>query len=147
MKERIDLLLVEDNEDHVFLTSEALVEGTGDALNIHVARDGEEALDFVYRRGGHADAPRPDLILLDIRLPRKDGFEVLKELKESPEYRSIPIIMLTSSDAEMDVVRGYGLGNNAYIAKPIRFEDFAERIQGLRAFWDRVALLPPKRES
>ena len=102
---KVDVLLVEDNEDHIFLTRKAMLAANGNTFSLHVAMDGEEALDFVFKRGGHSDAPRPDLILLDINLPKKDGFQVLQELKKHPDYRTIPVTMLTSSDAYNDVTK------------------------------------------
>lgn len=144
MSRRVDVLLVEDNEDHVFLTRKAMSVANGDVFDLYIASDGEEALDFVYRRGRFPDAPRPDLILLDINLPKKDGFQVLQELKGNPEYRTIPITMLTSSDACNDVSRCYELGGNAYVAKPTSFEEFAEKLKGIPVFWSHVAALPPR---
>jgi len=144
MKRKINLLLVEDNEDHVYLTRKALMEENAEVFNFSVVNDGEEALKYVYREGEYADAPLPDLILLDVKLPKKDGFEVLQALKSDPKYRTIPIIMLTSSDAEADVLRGYGLGSNAYIAKPIAMDEFAAKLRGIPTFWNKIATLPIK---
>ena len=142
----IHVLLVEDNEDHIFLTRRAL-QSSGLPLAIHVARDGDEALEFVYQAGAHTEAPRPDLILLDVKLPGKDGFEVLQELKSKDDYRSIPIIMLTSSTAEADIIKGYGLGSNSYVSKPVTFDEMVTKLGKLPSYWARTNILPPNRRN
>jgi CheY-like chemotaxis protein len=140
----IHVLLVEDNEDHIFLTRRAL-QSSGLPLTIHVVNDGDEALEFVFQTGAHATAPRPDLILLDVKLPGKDGFEVLQELKSNDAYRSIPIIMLTSSTAEADIIKGYGLGSNSYVSKPVTFDEMVTKLGKLPSYWVRTNILPPHR--
>src|SRR4051812_24241643 len=114
----VEILLVEDNPGDVRLTIEALKEGKV-RNRLNVAKDGVEALDFLYRRGAFANAPRPDIILLDLNLPRKDGREVLQEIKKDPKLRRIPVVVLTTSSAEEDVVRSYDLHVNCYITKPV----------------------------
>lgn len=140
--EAIDILLVEDNPGDVRLTREALRDA-----RIHnrlfVARDGVEALDFLYRRGEHAEVPRPDLILLDWNLPRKNGHEVLQEIKADPVLRRIPVVVLTTSEAEEDVLRAYDLHANCYIPKPVDLGRFLRIVQSIESFWLSVVKLPP----
>ncbi len=141
----IDILLAEDNEDHVFLTKKAISDvKNGMSYRLHVVSDGEEALNYVRGAGKYRDEPRPDLILLDIKMPKKSGLEVLKELKGDPKYRTIPVIMLTSSSDEGDVLRSYGMGSNSYITKPTNFEEFVEKIKSIPMCWCRITTLPPK---
>ena len=137
----IELLLIEDNPGDVRLAQEGLKEGK--ILNrLHVARDGEEALAFLRREGGFADAPRPDLILLDLNLPRKDGREVLAEIKADPKLLRIPVVVLTTSEAEEDVLRSYNLHANCYITKPMDLERFIEVIMAIEQFWFTIVQLP-----
>lgn len=140
--EAIDILLVEDNPGDVRLTREALRDA-----RIHnrlfVARDGVEALDFLYRRGEHAEVPRPDLILLDWNLPRKNGREVLEEIKVDPVLRRIPVVVLTTSQAEEDVLRAYDLHANCYIPKPVDLGRFMQIVKSIESFWLSVVKLPP----
>ena len=136
-----DVLLVEDNPGDVRLTEEAFAEGELDT-EIHVVTDGIEALDFLYRRGDYEDAPRPQIVLLDLNLPRKNGDEVLAELKDDPDLSHIPVIVLTSSEAETDVVRSYELNANAYLTKPVDPETFIEEIRTLERFWLSIVRLP-----
>jgi chemotaxis family two-component system response regulator Rcp1 len=138
----VDILLVEDNPGDVRLTLEALNEGRI-SNRLHVARDGEEAIAFVRRQGVHAGAPRPDLILLDLNLPRKDGREVLEELKNDPDLHRIPVIVLTTSSAEQDILRSYDLHANCFISKPIGYDDFITAVRSLENFWLRIVRLPP----
>jgi CheY-like chemotaxis protein len=137
----LEILLVEDNPADVRLTMEAFREG-----KIHntlaVVRDGVEAIDFLRRRGKYADAVRPDLILLDLNLPRKDGREVLLEIKEDPELRRIPVVVLTTSRAEMDIVRSYNLHANCYIVKPVDLDQFVTVIKSIESFWLTAVVLP-----
>ncbi len=137
-----DILLVEDNPGDVRLTREAFAEG-GIANTIHVATDGVEALDFLYQRGDHADAPRPDVVLLDLNLPRKNGDEVLAAVEDDPDLARIPVIVLTSSNAEEDVVRSYELHANAYLTKPVDPDEFVETVRSFQEFWLSVVRLPP----
>jgi CheY-like chemotaxis protein len=139
----IEILLVEDSESDVVLT-QALFNDAKVINHLSVARDGEEALRRVRLEGEHHDAPRPDLILLDLNLPRKDGREVLRELKQSPdpELRRIPVVVLTTSVLERDVLAAYEQHANAYIAKPIDLDQFASVVNAIEAFWLTVVKLP-----
>lgn len=129
-----DILLVEDNPDHVELILRTLRDNN--LLNqVHVVTNGEEALDFLYRRGKYSDAPRPVLILLDIKLPRVDGIEVLRRIKADPELRSIPVVMLTTSADEQEIVESYNCGANSYIVKPLDFDQFVKAIKTLKLYW------------
>lgn len=136
------VLLVEDNEGDVRLTREALKEGNL-AVELSVARDGVEALDFLRRRGAFSNAVQPDLILLDLNLPRKDGREVLREIKQDPTLLRIPVTVLTTSDAEEDIVRMYDLRVNCYITKPVDMEQFVKIVRLIEEFWFTTVTLPP----
>ena len=139
----IEILLVEDSPADVLLTREAFEQNK--ILNtLYVAEDGIEAMDFLYKRGTYASAPRPDLILLDLNLPRKNGREVLAEIKADPELKKIPIVVLTTSGAEEDVLRAYDLNANCYVVKPVGFDNFMEAIQSIRHFWFSIVTLPPE---
>jgi chemotaxis family two-component system response regulator Rcp1 len=139
----IDILLVDDNPGDVRLTREALKDAK--VLNeIHVARDGVEAMQFVHREGSFKNAPMPDLILLDLNLPRKDGREVLADIKQDPKLCHIPIVVLTTSKAEEDIVKTYNLHANAYITKPVDLNRFVEIMHTLEEFWFTIVKLPPK---
>ncbi len=140
--EPADILLVEDNPGDVRLTKEAFEEG-GISNTLHVATDGAEALDFLYQRGEYEDALRPDIILLDLNLPRMNGDEVLAEIDDDEDLSRIPIIVLTSSEAEEDVVRSYELRANAYLTKPVDPDEFIATVQSFKAFWLSVVRLPP----
>jgi chemotaxis family two-component system response regulator Rcp1 len=139
----IEILLVEDNPADVRLTQEALRESKL-ANNLHTVGDGVEALRFLRRDGDHAGAPRPDLVLLDLNLPRMGGREVLEEVKADPDLRRIPVVILTTSEAEQDVVRSYELHANAYVRKPVDFDRFTEVVRLIEDFWFTVVKLPPK---
>ncbi len=139
--ETIDILLVEDNPGDIDLTREALEEAK--VLNrLHVVEDGEQALDFVFRRGQFTDAPRPDLILLDLNLPKRDGREVLEAIRSDANMTDIPIVILTSSQAEEDIVRAYRLHANCYITKPVNFVQFLKIIHAIEDFWLTIVKLP-----
>ncbi len=140
----IEVLLVEDNPGDVRLTREALKEGKV-FNNLSVAKDGEEALAFLRREGGFAAAPRPDVILLDLNLPRKDGREVLEAIKADPALRTIPVVILTSSEAERDIVRAYELNANCYITKPVDLDQFITVVKSIENFWFTVVKLPRER--
>lgn len=142
----IDILLAEDNEDHIFLIKKAFskVRDNGFKYNLDIVNDGEEVLKYVKRKGKYAGKPRPDLILLDLKMPKKDGFDVLRELKGEPKFKIIPVVVLTSSTDERDVVRSYSLGTNLYVTKPLRFDEFIEKVIGIPHCWCKVATLPPK---
>jgi CheY-like chemotaxis protein len=138
----IEILMVEDNPGDVRLTREALKDHK--VWNqLHVVEDGVAALDFVYRRAAHEKAPRPDLILLDLNLPRKDGREVLAAIKGDPDLKTIPVVILTTSQAEEDVVRAYNLSANCYVTKPVDFEQFTRIVRAIEQFWLTVVTLPP----
>jgi two-component system, chemotaxis family, response regulator Rcp1 len=137
----IELLLVEDNEPDVRLTVEALREAKV-KNRLWVVEDGVEALDFLRRQGRHADAPRPDLILLDLNLPRKDGRQVLQEIKTDESLRRIPVVVLTTSKNEEDVLRAYDLHANCYITKPVDFNRFMDVVKSIENFWLTVVRLP-----
>jgi chemotaxis family two-component system response regulator Rcp1 len=139
----VDILLVEDNIADVRLAQEAFKEGNV-TKTLHVARDGEEALAFLRREGSHANAPRPDLILLDLNLPRKDGREVLREIKGDESLRMIPVIVLTTSQAEEDISHTYDLAANCYVPKPVDFDRFTRVIRTIENFWLTVVQIPPK---
>jgi CheY-like chemotaxis protein len=137
----IEILLVEDNPGDARLTQEALKEGKV-RNNLHMARDGVEAMAFLRREGAYDDKPRPDLVLLDLNLPRKDGREVLAEMKADPELRLIPVVVLTTSEAEQDVLRTYELCANCYITKPVDLEKFITIVRGIEDFWLTIVRLP-----
>jgi two-component system, chemotaxis family, response regulator Rcp1 len=140
----VEILLVEDNAGDHRLTQEALLEGKV-YNNLSWARDGVEALDFLKRRGRHSGAPRPDIILLDLNLPKKDGREVLAEIKGDEDLRSIPVVVLTTSKAEADVLRSYDLHANCYVTKPVDLDKFIAVIQSIDRFWLTIATLPAAR--
>ncbi len=137
----IDILLVEDNPGDVLLTQEAFREGDY-APRLSVVEDGEEALQFLRRLGNFRNAPRPDLILLDLNLPKKDGRELLADVKQDPELHRIPIIVLTTSSAEQDIRRAYSLHANCYLTKPLDMESFLSKVRAVEEFWLKVASLP-----
>ena len=136
------ILLVEDNPGDVRLTKEAFKEGKI-KNTLHVVGDGVEALDYLFQRNEYADAPPPDIVLLDLNLPRKDGDEVLEEINDDPVLSRIPVIVLTSSDAEEDVIRSYDLQANAYLTKPVDPKAFIDTVQTFQSFWLEVVRLPP----
>lgn len=138
----IEILLVEDNPGDVDLAREGLANGKLHN-NLHVVNDGEEAMEFLYRHGAFAEAPRPDLVLLDLNLPKKDGREVLAEIKTDPNLKRIPVVILTTSRAEEDVLRSYNLHANCYITKPIDLEQFIKVVKSIEDFWMSIVVLPP----
>ncbi|MEK7397106.1 MAG: response regulator [Candidatus Poribacteria bacterium] len=135
----MDILLVEDNPDHAMLTKKVL-EDNKVVNKIYLVEDGEEALDFIYHREKYSNgnAPRPGLILLDVKLPKIDGFAVLKQLKNDSEYKNIPIVMLTTSSRDEEIAKGYADGANSYVTKPIRFDEFTEKIKGIGIYWGLI---------
>jgi two-component system, chemotaxis family, response regulator Rcp1 len=139
----IEILMVEDNPGDVRLTVEALKEGKVRNI-LHTVEDGEEAIKFLRRQGTYAKAPRPDLVLLDLNLPKKNGREVLAEIKVDPELRRIPVVILTVSKAEQDIVKTYDLHANCYINKPVDLEQFLTVVQSIENFWLTVVKLPPR---
>jgi CheY-like chemotaxis protein len=139
----IEIMLVEDNAGDVRLTREALREGRV-RNNLSVAKDGVEAMAMLRREPEYADLPRPDLVLLDLNLPRMDGRKVLAAIKGDPDLRRIPVVVLTTSKAEEDIMRSYELHANSYITKPVDFEQFIRMVQSIEEFWLTVVTLPRK---
>lgn len=138
----IDILMVEDSPTDVLLAKEALDDAK--MLNrLYVVEDGAEVMAYLRREGRHAGARRPDLILLDLNLPKKDGREVLAEIKADESLRLIPVVVLTTSKAEEDVLKAYGLHANCYITKPVNFERFTEVVRSIQDFWFTIVTLPP----
>lgn len=138
-----DILLVEDNPGDVRLIQEALQDGK--LLNrIATVSDGQKALAYLRKQGSYAQATRPDLILLDLNIPRKDGREVLAEIKADPHLRSIPVVIVTSSQAEEDILRSYNTHANCYVAKPVDLEKFVAVVKAIEEFWVTIVKLPPK---
>lgn len=139
----VELLLVEDNPGDVRLTREALK--AGKVLNhLSVVHDGEQALAFLRRQGAFAEAPRPDVILLDLNLPRKDGREVLADIKADDALRRIPVVIVTTSDADRDILEAYDLNANCYITKPVDLQQFIEVVRHVSDFWLTIVKLPPE---
>ncbi|HYN12541.1 MAG TPA: response regulator [Burkholderiales bacterium] len=138
----VEILLVEDNPGDERLTREALKEGKV-YNNFHWVKDGVEAMEFLRRKGKHASAPRPDIILLDLNLPKMDGREVLQAIKTDSDLKRIPVVVLTTSKAEEDVLRTYSLHANCYVTKPVDLEKFITVVKSIDAFWLTVVTLPP----
>ena len=141
----VDILLVEDDPGDVLMTREALeaIDNGDDAPStLHVVGDGEAALAFLRNEAGFAEAPRPDLVLLDLNLPRKDGHEVLAEVRSDESLRMIPVVVLTTSSSEEDIVRSYSLNANAHVTKPNDYETFISKVQAIDSFFGRIAALP-----
>jgi len=136
-----DFLLVEDNPGDVRLTQEAL-KNHKVKNNLHVVTDGEEAIAFLRKQGKYKDAPRPDIILLDLNLPKKDGREVLAEIKSDPLLKAIPVVVITSSEAEQDIIKSYNLNANCYVTKPVNFDQFIKVVQSINDFWLTIVKLP-----
>lgn len=143
---QIEILLVEDNEGDIGLVEEVFQEAKI-RNNLYVAEDGEEAMLFLRREGEFSDSPRPDIILLDLNLPKKDGREVLKEIKEDDSLKRIPVVVLTTSKAEEDILKSYDLHANSYISKPVDFDQFIRVIKSIEDFWLDVVKLPSKDDS
>jgi two-component system, chemotaxis family, response regulator Rcp1 len=141
----ISILLVEDNPGDADLAREAL-QGSKIRNDLHVVEDGEKAMAFLRQEGAYAGSPRPDLILLDLNLPRKDGREVLAEIKEDPRLKRIPVVILSTSRAEEDVLRTYNLHANCYITKPIDLNQFLHVVKSIEDFWLSIVVLPPGEE-
>ena len=141
----INILLVEDNPGDADLAREAL-EGSKINNALHVVDDGEKAMWFLHREGVYAEVPRPDLILLDLNLPKKDGRQVLAEIKEDDDLKRIPVVILTTSQAEEDVVKSYNLHANCYITKPIDLNQFLHVVRSIEDFWLSIVVLPHNRE-
>jgi two-component system, chemotaxis family, response regulator Rcp1 len=142
----VEILLVEDNEGDVHLTMQAL-DRAKVRNRVHVASDGVEAMAFLRREAPHEKAPRPDVILLDLNLPLMDGREVLEELKKDPVMRTIPVVVMTTSSAEEDVVRSYALQANCYVTKPVDLKQFLHVVDSIGDFWLQVVRLPPRKDG
>ena len=139
----IEILLVEDNPGDVRLTREAFKEGKV-LNNLNVVEDGIEALSFLNREGKYVDAPRPELILLDLNLPKKDGRDVLTEIKANGDLKRIPVVVLTGSRAEEDIIKSYDLNANCYITKPVGLDQFTKVVKSIDSFWLNIVKLPPE---
>lgn len=142
----LEILLVDDDAGDVELTRESLSDSKL-AINMSVAVDGVEAMEFLRREGKYSNAPRPDLILLDLNMPRKDGRQALAEIKADDSLRSIPIVILTTSSAEEDIVKTYNLGANCYVTKPVGFDQFQKVVEAIEGFWFTVVKLPAKEQD
>jgi two-component system, chemotaxis family, response regulator Rcp1 len=142
----LEVLLVEDSPGDVRLTKEAFREANR-SINLHVACDGVEAMAFLRKRGPHADAPRPDLILLDLNLPKMDGREVLAHIKEDPELKTIPTVILTTSEAEADIITSYQLQANCYLSKPVQLDEFEAVVRSINDFWLTKVRLPQQKHN
>jgi two-component system, chemotaxis family, response regulator Rcp1 len=142
----IQLLLVEDSPGDVRLTQEAFHD-TNTAVQLHVAADGVEAMAFLRQEGVHVHAPRPDLILLDLNLPKMDGRDVLAHIKDDEHLKTIPTVILTTSDAEVDVVKSYQLNANCYLSKPVELDEFENLVKSINDFWLTKAKLPPHEQN
>lgn len=142
----MDILLIEDSPGDVRLTQEAFREANP-AIRLHVASDGVEAMAFLQREGAHARSPRPDMILLDLNLPRMDGREVLARIKENDKLKTIPVVILTTSDAEADITKSYQLNANCYLTKPVQLDQFESLVKSINEFWLTKARLPPQRQA
>jgi CheY-like chemotaxis protein len=139
LERTVRVLVADDNEDHLFLTVRALRDVEGVHLEIEGVSDGAQALDFVYRRGAYADRERPHLVLLDIRMPKVDGLEVLARMKDDPELSTIPVVVLSSSDRDEDVEATYERGGNSYVTKP----SGSSALRTMARYWTRDSVLPP----
>ena len=142
----VDVLLVEDSPGDVRLTREAFREANP-AVRLHVASDGVEAMAFLRQEGAHVDAPRPDFILLDLNLPRMDGREVLAHIKEEDGLRTIPTVILTTSEADADILKSYELNANAYLRKPVTLEAFESLVRSINDFWLTKVMLPQRSQA
>ena len=139
----IEILMVEDNPGDVRLTIEALKEGKV-RNNLTTVEDGEEAMNFLRRQGAYSKVPRPDLVLLDLNLPKKNGRGVLAEIKDDPDLKRIPVVILTVSEAEQDIIKSYNLHANCYITKPVNLEQFIQVVRSIEDFWLSIVMLPPR---
>ena len=139
----IEVLLVEDNPGDAELTRIAL-EDSKISVNLNVVEDGVEAMAFLHKQGNYANAPHPDIVLLDLNLPRKDGREVLAEIKADQKLRRIPVVVLTTSQSEEDILKAYNLSANCFITKPVDFDQFVKIVQSIENFWFAIVKLPPE---
>jgi CheY-like chemotaxis protein len=141
----VEILLAEDNPNDVKLTRKAFEEGKM-VNNLHVVNNGVETLKYLRQEDDYADAPRPDIILLDLEMPRKSGLDVLEEMEDDPELKKLPVIVLTSSEAEQDVVESYQHNANAYLTKPVGYQAFQNIVRDIEDFWFEIVKLPPTDE-
>jgi chemotaxis family two-component system response regulator Rcp1 len=144
--EPVDVLLIEDNPGDVRLTKEALKDAKL-KIHMHVVGDGMEAMAFLRKQGKYAASPRPDLVLLDLNLPKKDGRQVLAEIKEDPDLKRIPVVIITTSKAEEDVLKSYNLHANCYVTKPLDLDQFITVVQSIEQFWLTIVKLPNGQEK
>jgi len=142
----LEILLVEDDPGDIELTREALADSKL-LIHLHVVEDGEEAMAFLRQEGQYADGPTPDVVLLDLNLPKKDGRQVLKEIKEAKDLKMIPVVILTTSSAEEDILKTYKLGANCYITKPVGLEQFTRVVEAIDNFWVTVVKLPTRAKN
>lgn len=142
---RVIFLVADDDEDDQMLIKEAIEEEC-QCYDLHMVEDGQALLDHLHHRGEYADAPCPDLILLDLNMPRKGGLEALQEIKSDPDLVTIPIVIFTTSQEERDIARSYDTGANTFITKPVTFEGLVRVIKAISGYWCEVATLPPKKE-
>jgi len=142
MGRAVQMLLVEDNLGDIRLTKETLRDAKV-MVNLHVVGDGVEAMAFLRQEGKYTRSPRPDLVLLDLNLPKKDGREVLTEVKQDPDLRRIPVVILTISNGQEDILKSYNLHANAYVTKPLNLEQFSKIVKAIEDFWFTVVKLPP----
>lgn len=148
MNKKINLLLVENNPDHALLETKALVRLTSNLeLNIMLLDNADDAIAYIRGAGRFSRREMPDLVIVDLKMPGKDGFDVLREVKSDERFKELPIIVLSSSDDESDIHAAYKMGSNSYVVKPIRYEAFAERVGQIPDYWGKVNELPPKQKK
>ena len=141
----VHILLVEDNVDHAFITRRAIQTAHNEGLanfKLDEVEDGEAAIDYLFQRGRYTQAPRPDLVLLDLQLPIKSGFEVLEAVKQEPSLHRIPIVVLTTSDAQKDILHSYDLYANGYVSKPVSATEYMEKVRSIATYWSKISRLP-----
>lgn len=147
MTKNIDVLLVDDNQDDIDLTKEALTASKIHVNSLNVLNDGVEAMEYLRKEGQYKNAMRPSVIFLDLNMPRKDGREVLQELKADPDLKNIPVVILTTSDDESDVLQSYNLHANCYVRKPVDLAELIKVVQAIDTFWFSVVELPPRQNG
>ena len=145
-KQSIDILICEDNLGDVYIINNVLKDSTSN-YNLHHVTNGESAMNYLHQTGDYQDVSRPDLILLDLNLPKKHGFEVLQEIKTHPDLKTIPVIVLTSSKSDQDILKSYELFGSCFVTKPFDFEEFSNAMKDIEKFWLNLVQLPPKLTS